>query len=233
MERPSWFLDEVAYAGDEHLDAQYVQGYDRKAGFDPEPDLAIMRSLGLGQTSTLVDFGAGTGELCLAAADFCRRVVAVDVSTAMLDALRAKAQARRSPNLDVVRAGFLTYEHAGEQADFVYTRNALHHLPDFWKAIALRRMASVLESGGILRLRDLIFSFGPEEIDRFIEAWLKRAPDQPGSGWTRRELETHLREEYSTFTWLVEPMLERAGFEIRDATYDETKVFAAYICVKR
>ncbi|SRR5712692_1782520 len=233
MEWRSWYIDELAHAGDEHLDARYVQGYDRKARFDPQADLAIMRDLGLGPTSTLVDFGAGTGELCLAAAEVCRRVVAVDVSTAMLDAVRSKAQDRRRPNLDVVRAGFLSYEHAGEQADFVYTRNALHHLPDFWKAIALRRMASLLKSGGILRLRDLIFSFEPEETDRVIEAWLRAAPNQPESGWTRGQLETHLRDEYSTFTWLIEPMLERAGFEIRNATYDEQKVFAAYTCAKR
>jgi ubiquinone/menaquinone biosynthesis C-methylase UbiE len=233
MEQRPWFIDEVAHAGDEHLDARYVQSYDRKAGFDPQPDLVIMRDLGLGPTSTLIDFGAGTGELCMAAADVCRRVIAVDVSSAMLDALQAKAQERRIQNLEVVRAGFLTYEHAGDQVDFVYTRNALHHLPDFWKAIALRRMVSLLKSGGILRLRDLIFSFELEETDRVIEAWITAAPDQPESGWTRGELETHLRTEHSTFTWLLEPMLEKAGFEILNATCDESKVFAAYTCTKR
>src|SRR6266851_5505142 len=106
-------------------------------------------------------------------------------------------------------------QHAGEPADFVYTRNALHHLPDFWKAIALQRMARLLRSGGILRLRDLIFSFEPVDADRVVDAWLKAAPVRPESGWTRSELETHLRDEHSTFTWLLEPMLDRAGFEIR------------------
>ena len=233
MERRSWFIDELGHAGGEHLDARYVLGYDRKAGFDPTADLAILRDLGLGPASTLVDFGAGTGELSLAAAQVCRRVVAVDVSTAMLGVMRAKALELQTTNLEVVCAGFLSYEHTGERADFVYTRNALHHLPDFWKAIALGRMARLLRSGGILRLRDLIFSFEPEESDRVLEAWLKSAPDQPESGWTRSELETHLRDEYSTFTWLLEPMLARAGFEIRDATHDEPKVFAAYTCAKR
>ena len=226
-------MDELGHAGGEHLDARYVHGYDRKARFDPTADLAILRDLGLGPASALVDFGAGTGELSLAAARVCRRVVAVDVSTTMLGALRAKARERHTTNLEVVRGGFLSYENAGEQADFVYTRNALHHLPDFWKAIALRRIARLLSSGGILRLSDLIFSFEPEETDRVLEAWLQAAPDLPESGWTRSELETHLRDEYSTFTWLLEPMLARAGFEIRDATFGDTKVFASYTCVKR
>ncbi len=233
MERRSWFIDELEHAGDEHLDTRYVQGYDRKARFDPTADLAILRDLGLGPASTLVDLGAGTGDLSLAAAEVCRRVVAVDVSAAMLDVVWAKGLQRRATRLEVVRAGFLSYEHTGERADFVYTRNALHHLPDFWKAIALRRIARLLRSGGSLMLRDLIFSFEPEESDRVVEAWIKAAPDRPESGWTRRELETHLRDEHSTFTWLLEPMLERAGFDIHSSTYDESKVFAAYTCARR
>jgi len=233
MERRSWFIDELEHAGHEHLDVHYVLGYDDKARFDPTADLAILRDLGLGPASTLVDFGAGTGEFSLAAAEACRRVVAVDVSPAMLDTIRAKVHERHTTNLEVVRASFLTYEHNGEQADFVYTRNALHHLPDFWKAIALWRIARLLKSGGILRLRDLTFSFDPAETDQVVETWIAAAPEQPEVGWTRSELETHLRDEYSTFTWLLEPMLQRTGFMIRDATYDERKVFAAYTCVRR
>jgi ubiquinone/menaquinone biosynthesis C-methylase UbiE len=233
MELRSWVIDELEHAGDEHLDSSYVQAYDTKARFDPAGDLAILQDLGLGPASTLIDYGAGTGELALAAAEVCRRVVAVDVSMAMLDVVRAKARHRGTTNLEVVRGGFLSYAHTGEPADIIYTRNALHHLPDFWKALAIGRMASFLRSGGILRLRDLMFSFEPEEADRVVQAWLDTAPDRPESGWTRSELETHLRSEYSTFTWLLEPMLERAGFEIRNATYDESRVFAAYSCAKR
>ncbi len=32
-------MDELNHAGDEHLDPVYVEGYDRKASFDPGPDL--------------------------------------------------------------------------------------------------------------------------------------------------------------------------------------------------
>ncbi len=35
MITPSWFLDELAHVGSEHLEPTYVQGYDQKAGFDP------------------------------------------------------------------------------------------------------------------------------------------------------------------------------------------------------
>jgi SAM-dependent methyltransferase len=224
--------DELALAGAEHLDPDYVAGYDRRAAFDPEPDLALLRRHGLGPDATLVDLGAGTGTLALAAAPACRRVVAVDVSPAMPAAIETKAAAFGLANVECVRAGFLGYEHWGPPADVVYSRNALHHLPDFWKAVALRRAAAILRPGGVLRLRDIAFAFDPGAAESFLGAWLAAAPDRPEEGWTRTELEAHLREEHSTFTWLLEPMLERAGFEIVEADYGSFRVFAAYVCRK-
>jgi hypothetical protein len=43
---------------------------------------------------------------------------------------------------------------------------------------------------------------------------------------------THLRQEYSTFTWLFEPMLQRAGFVIQDATYSDSRIYAGYTCIR-
>ena len=232
MEAPSWFPDERAHAGDEHLDPEYVLGYDRKAGADPVEDVALLGDLGLNETHTLVDFGAGTGTLALAAAPLCRRVVAVDVSAAMLTILKEKAEKLGIKNIECVQSGFLTYEHRGEPADFIYSRNALHHLPDFFKALALQRIASILrEAGGVLRLHDLLFSFDPQEAEYIIEAWLASAVDQPEKGWTRPEIEKDVREEYITFNWLLEPMLERAGFAIQDACHHASRCYLAYTCV--
>jgi ubiquinone/menaquinone biosynthesis C-methylase UbiE len=220
------FIDELAHAGPEHLDPAYVETYERKAAFDPGPDLALLREHGLGPDGTLVDLGAGTGVMALAAARHCRRVVAVDVSAAMLDRLCERAPA----NVEVVRAGFLSYRHAGEPADAAYSRHALHHLPDLWKPVALRRLAEVLRPGGVLLLRDLTFSFGPEEAEERLGAWLHGAASTPAQGWTREELETHLRDEFSTYTWHLEPMLERAGFAIEQAMLDPSGIYAGHLC---
>ena len=228
-----WVFDESAHAGAEHLDPSYVASYDRKALVDPAEDLALLRELGLDETSTVVDLGAGTGAFALAAAPLCRRVVAVDVSPAMLGALRAKADQQGLGNLELVQAGFLSYEHRGEGADFVYSRHALHHLPDFWKAVALQRLAAFLKPGGVLQIRDLIFSCALPDVERIIQAWLGGAAARPEDGWTRAELETHLREEYSTFSWLLEAMLDRVGFEIRQANHHQSRIYSAYTCVKR
>lgn len=232
MKTPDWFPDELAHAGDEHLDVAYVEGYDAKAATDPADDVALFRARGLNDTHTLVDLGAGTGTLALAVAPFCQRVIAVDVSAAMLARLREKAQALGLRNVECVQGGFLSYEQRGEPVDFVYSRNALHHLPDFWKAIALVRIAALLRPGGVFRLRDLVYSFAPQDADAVIEAWLGPAPSDPARGWTRAELATHLRDEYSTYNWLLEPMLERAGFLIQEAENVQGSVFAAYTCVR-
>jgi ubiquinone/menaquinone biosynthesis C-methylase UbiE len=232
MNIPEWYLDELRHAGSEHIDAHYVSTYDRKAATDPTADVALMRELGLNASHTVVDFGAGTGTFALAIAPYCRRVVAVDVSSAMLGILYEKAVRAGTTNIDCVQAGFLTYEHQGDPAGFVYSRNALHHLPDLWKAVALKRVAEMMPVGGVLRLRDFIFAFDLDALDRQIESWLCGAVTDTERGWTRQELETHLREEHSTFGWLLEPMLARAGFEIRDAEPIATKVYTSYVCVK-
>lgn len=230
MEKP-WLIDERALAGPEHFSPEFVAAYDRKQGFDPREDLAVLRAHGIGATSTLVDLGAGTGKLALAAAREVGRVVAVDVSPAMLAYLRDRATSDGLANLELVPAGFLTYRHVGAPADAVYTRNALHHLPDFWKAIALDRIARILRPRGILRLHDLIFDFAPADADGVFERWLAGAVDDPTRGYTREEYAEHIRVEHSTFRWLLEPMLTAAGFEILTADYRQS-VYGAYTCVK-
>jgi ubiquinone/menaquinone biosynthesis C-methylase UbiE len=98
VENPRWFPDELARAGAEHLDPAYAARYDRKttAHFDPAEEVAHLRDLGLDAAHTLVDLGAGTGALALAAAEVCRRVVAVDVSSAMLAVASEEAIAATS-----------------------------------------------------------------------------------------------------------------------------------------
>src|ERR1700759_2086495 len=137
-------LDELAHAGDEHLDEAFIAGYDRKQGYpDPEPDILAFEAHGLDAGSSVVDFAAGTGQFAIPAARRFGRVTAVDMSPAMLAALRAKAAADGGPppsRFDCVRGGFLSSSPAAP-VDGVYTRHGLHQVPDFWKAIALRRIA--------------------------------------------------------------------------------------------
>ena len=226
-------IDELAFAGPEHLDPAFVARYDKKARVEPDDDLALLRDHGFAAESLLVDIGAGTGTFAVAAAARCRKVIAVDVSPAMVAAIERKASEAGMTNVECVVGGFLSYEHTGPPADVIYTRNALHHLPDFWKAIALQRMAKIVRAGGVLYLRDLVFAFDLRDANTFIRAWLATARTNPQEGWTREELEAHLRDEHSTFNWLLEPMIEQAGFDIESSWHGGVSVYAHYICRRR
>lgn len=221
----------MAFAGRENLDPVHVARYDAKEDAGAAAEMAMLAGLGIGAGATVVDIGAGTGQFTLAAAEAVGRVVAVDVSPVMLARLREKLAERGSGNVKTVEAGFLTYEHAGEPVDLVYSRLALHHLPDLWKAVALARIAAMLRPGGILRLSDVVFGFEPSEAEAALERWYASADSADVAvDWTRAELEEHVAEEHSTFTWLLEPMIERAGLAIERADYSADGIFAHYVC---
>jgi SAM-dependent methyltransferase len=222
-----WYPDEQQLAGPEHLDAEYVAGFDTKTQFDVEAELELLRRHGLDGDSTLVDLGCGTGLLAAAAASEAERVVGVDPSPAMLEAAR-----HRSDEVEWVEAGFLTYEHLGGPPQLVHSRHALHHLPDFWKGLALARIHDLLESGGVLMLRDLVYDFEPADSNERIEDWLAGAAPAPTEGWTRRELETHVQSEHSTFAWLLEALLAHTGFQILERDV-RTGIYATYVCTQR
>lgn len=225
-------LDEMAHAGPEHLDAAFVSGYDKKQGYPgPGEDIAAFEARGLGRSSAIIDLGAGTGQFAVPAARRFGHVTAADVSPAMVNVLRRRAAAEGLANLECVRAGFLSYAHEGPPADGVHTRNALHQIPDFWKGIALQRIADMLRPGGVLRLRDLVFDFQPREASEVFGGWFAGAAADPAEGYTAADYAEHIRTEYSTYRWLLEPLLAAAGFEIVSVSY-ERRLYGAYTCVK-
>jgi SAM-dependent methyltransferase len=226
----AWMIDELAHAGPEHLDAGFIVGYDRKQGYpDSGEDLGEFEAHGLGSSARIVDLGAGTGQFAVPAARRFGHVTAVDVSPAMLAALRGKAAGLG--NVVCVRAGFLSYNHDGPPADGVYTRNALHQIPDFWKGLALQRIADTLRPGGVLRLRDLIYDFRPAEAGEVFKTWFAAAAKDPADGYTAADYAEHIRTEFGTYRWLLEPMLAAAGFEIVSVTF-ERRLYGAYTCLK-
>jgi ubiquinone/menaquinone biosynthesis C-methylase UbiE len=226
---PGWLLDEIANAGRENLDAGHVSRYDVKEDAGAAAEVLVVTGLGLTPDSVVVDIGAGTGQFTLAVAPTCARVVAVDVSPVMLTALRAKVARARLDNVEAVQAGFLTYEHQGSPADLVYSRYALHHLPDFWKGVALARLHGMLRPGGVLRLWDVVYDFDPADAADRIEAWCATGNAPDAGGWSRAELEEHVRDEHSTFSWLLEAMMQRTGFMIEEAEHSDDGIFAKYV----
>lgn len=221
-----WTIDETRHAGEEHLEPAQVARYDEKIPFDPSAEIDLLLEYGLSEDDAIVDFGTGTGAFALAVAARCDRVIGVDVSEAMLEVAREKLEESDAENVDLVRDGFVGYEHRGDPAGFVFSKNALHHLPDFWKVEALKNVGDVLEPGGIFRLRDLVYSFDPRDSRDEIESWLEGMAD---TEFTTEELHAHVREEFSTYDFVLEPMLEETGFEVLEATYSRG-FYADYVC---
>ncbi len=226
---PGWLLDEVASAGRENLDPEHVARYDDKEDAGAEEEIALCQALGIGPSSTVVEFGSGTGRFTTAVASKCARVVAVDVSAVMQGRLHTKLKDGGIINVEQAQAGFVTYRHTGEPADLVYSRYALHHLPDFWKAVALDRIHGILRPGGILRLWDVVFSFEPGDAAERIESWCSTGGPSVEDDWSRGELEEHVRDEHSTFSWIFEPMAVRCGFTVESADYSDDQILAKYV----
>ena len=94
--------------------------------------------------------------------------------------LQAAAARDGLSSIQVEHAGFLTFEAPPDSVDVVVSRLALHHLPDFWKQVALTRIRAVLRSRGRLYLRDVVFSFKAYEYEAAVEGWVGRMPHASG-----------------------------------------------------
>jgi ubiquinone/menaquinone biosynthesis C-methylase UbiE len=175
---------------------------------------------------TVIEFGTGTGAFALRAAKSCAMVYAIDISSTMLAYAERKSKRLGINNLVFCQAGFLTYRHKASPADAIVTSTALHHLPDFWKSIALQRLHGMLKPGGHLYLADVIFSNC--QVQENIERWIAKL-EKIGGDKLRREVEAHISQEFSTFDWVIDGMLERAGFHIIDKKLEDG-VVGNYLC---
>jgi SAM-dependent methyltransferase len=149
----------------------------------------------------------------------------------MLRCARRKAKKEKLNNIEFHRGGFLTYEHKAEPVDAIVSTAVLHHLPDFWKLTGLRHIAQMLKTGGRLYLFDVVFSFNVDDYESRLGKWIKSTAERIGPSFAG-EVEIHIREEYSTYDWIMEGLLEQAGFVIETADY-KRDMTAAYLCTKK
>ena len=224
----NWLYNELQQIGVDFSNQAEVEAYDQKQGSNsPEACRELLGRLSVGANDRVLEFGTATGNLTIEAAKRCQHAYGVDVSLPMLEYARVKAERAGVDNATFVHAGFLSYEHTSSLVDFAITKFALHHLSDFWKARALLNVASSLKVGGRLYLQDVIFSFSPRAAEREVEAWIQEVTGY--SGFTRSEFETHVRDEYSTFDWIMDGLLTRTGFEILEKNV-ESSTYVEYFC---
>lgn len=231
---PKWLFNESKQVGVDYTNKDLVAGYDEQhdsfRNFAQEAH-KIAKSLGLSKDSIILDIGCGTGGLAIHLARICKHVYAVDVSETMIAVITDKIQKQDLKNVSPIQAGFLTYQHEEEALDAIVANIALHHLPDFWKQITLCRLYDFLKPGGKMFFADVVFGFNPKDYKEAINNWLDGMQEHAGPQMAG-ETVVHVRDEFSTWEWIMTGMLERAGFHI-DEDFEIMPHIRAYLCTKR
>lgn len=111
---------------------------------------AMLDAVPLDPTLTVMDFGAGTGLICGRLAPQVARVVAVDVSAAMLEQLRAKPELAGKVE---THCGNILEAPLAERFDLVVSAMAMHHVDD--TAGLFKTLYAHLRPGGRVALADL------------------------------------------------------------------------------
>ncbi len=231
--RTRWSFDEYGPVGVDYCTPEQAAAYDamhqRFRRYEAEA-AAILGQLHLDRRSAVIDMGAGTGAFAIHAAPHVKEVYAVDVSRPMLARCREKARKAGLRNVQCRAGGFLTYRHQAAPADAMVSVAALHHLPDFWKQVGLRRAGEMLRKGGRLYLFDIVFPGAALDLDGQIRAWLQSIRGKAGPRLAT-EAEVHLQKEHSTYDWVMEGLLRRAGFHINRRRIDHG-FQATYLCTR-
>ncbi len=208
-----WQWDEFQQVGTDYARLEEVEAYDarmasaRDVATENREDLD---ALALPKGAAVLDIGCGTGRFARAALARGLKAAAADISPMMLEYLRKKAADEGLPEPETQHAGFLTMQFPDASFDGAASTLALHHLPDIWKLVALKRVAKALKPGGQLILRDVVFSLqGQEEPDACFSRFVSSLGDLIRPGAVR-----HVKQEFSTFDWIMEGLLERGGFRI-------------------
>jgi putative AdoMet-dependent methyltransferase len=230
LESSDWYYDDLKHVGVDFADPVQVATYDARQKSTDAAAASLLADIGVEAGQTVADFGCGTGVLaCQASLKQCE-VHAIDISAAMLEATRRRAAHLGATSVTTQQAGFLSFALEPASLDVATSQYALHHLNDFWKLAALQRIHAALKPGGKLLLRDVVYSCHPSEIKQTVDAWLRWMQEE--RGYSRDENVTHVREEHSTFAWVMEGLLERAGYRMLDVKY-AMGVYATYLVQRR
>ena len=224
--------DEFSQVGVDFKDLNKVNDYDLDMAFRktaPETQ-SIFQQLGLTRDSTLLDVGTGTGSLSIAAAKLCKFVYAIDVSETMLNNAQKNAQKCALKNITFFKAGFLSYEHKGSKLDHIVSFLSLHHLPDFWKQIALLHLNSMMKMNGTFYLADQVFAFDANDYKNKLNHWVDINRERSHNESFVNDVKTSICKEYTTYSWILETMLGNAGFHYDIIKHSE--FFAHYLCHK-
>jgi 2-polyprenyl-3-methyl-5-hydroxy-6-metoxy-1,4-benzoquinol methylase len=177
---------------------------------------AALTMLGVQRGWRVADIGCGNGVLACEAAIMGAEVDAIDIAPAMLRLAEIQARDRKVA-VRTQSAGLLSFAYRPDTYDLIVSEFTLHHLPDFWKAVALSRIHGALKPGASFYLRDIVYVSMPDGSERDVGAWADF--NIKNHDFARDSVITHMRDEYSTFGWVMERMLTDVGFTLVSADY--------------
>ena len=207
-----WYYNQRRRIG---LDRAVVSLCDHDEGSDLRARAAL-EMLGVKPGWRVADIGCGNGIFACEAALMGAEVDAIDISPAMLQLAERYALSRKAP-IRTRSSGLLSFAYEPNSYDLIVSEFTLHHLPDFWKAVALSRIYAALKPGANFYLRDIVFVSMPDGCERDVEQWADF--NIKNHNFARDGVVTHMRDEYSTFGWVIERMLTEVGFTLLSADY--------------
>jgi 2-polyprenyl-3-methyl-5-hydroxy-6-metoxy-1,4-benzoquinol methylase len=116
----------------------------------------------------VLDLGCGNGQISIPLARQGADVLAIDVSPAMANRLRADARRRGLSSLSVVALAIEELDLPPASFDLIVSSYALHHLRDTDKARLVTAAHGWLRPGGQLAIADMMFGRGGSARDRAI-----------------------------------------------------------------
>jgi ubiquinone/menaquinone biosynthesis C-methylase UbiE len=176
----------------------------------------MVRRIGQRPDDVALDLGCGGGHVTFRLAPLVKKVIAYDLSEAMLAVVAEEAARRGLTNVVTQRGVAETLPHPPDSFDLVVTRYSAHHWAD--ARAGVREMGRVLRRGGRAIVLDVIAPASP-----LLDTWLQtlellRDP-------------SHVRN-YSLAEW--RSMLAGAGLQVLDATEFPVRLeFAAWVARMR
>lgn len=168
-------LEEVRRVRRENFD-QHGAGNERSQLVPGRSWAAWSRALGLLLPSVEVaDLGCGEGYLTIEAAQWARKVYAIDRSSDVLDRAKAMATRRRAKNIVWKRGELEKVPLKDGSVDIAIASQALHHADD--PALALSEAWRILRPGGRVLVLDLRKHDETWVQDTLGDQWLGFTPD--------------------------------------------------------
>lgn len=226
------FFDEFTQVGVDYSNLKKVSEYEKDMSFRDFENEAqtIFKLLNLQSEHVLLEYGCGTGNFTIRASERCKQVYAIDVSKQMIHFAKQRAEEENRKNIQFIHSGLLHYNHTGERVDAVVCDTVMHHIPDFWKQIALSNIYNVLKKDGHFYLADQIYSFSFENYQEKLNEWIDFNYNRSKSDCFRNDVKMSIQHEFSTFNWIIEKMLKNVGFTFEKVSCSDC--FSCYICIK-